>query len=76
MTAIEYRLLALTERGIIFSVSPTGQIIPIRATYFLVAAFDDPLIQNVCLDRGTAERKSLEIRGLGDAIQRPMSMKN
>lgn len=64
MTALEYRILVSPERGIIYSVSPTGQITPIRATYFLAADIDDPLIHNVCLDRATAERKSLQIRGL------------
>lgn len=64
VTELEYRLLALTERGLVYSVSPTGRITPIRATYFLAADVDDPLIENVCLDRKTAERKRLEILGL------------
>lgn len=64
VTALEYRLLALTERGLVYSVSPTGRITPIRATYFLAAEAGDPLTANVCFDRASAERVSLQIRGI------------
>ena len=73
MTALEYRILVTTERGIVYSVSPTGKIVPIRATYFLAADADDPLIQNVCLDRKTAQRKSWEIRGIPTGLERWMN---
>lgn len=75
MTDNEYRVLSIT-RGIVYSVSPTGKITPIRATYFLAADEDDPLVDNVCLDRRTAERESLKIRGLDDAILHPLRLEN
>lgn len=71
---LESLLLALgdpLDQNRVFAVSPTGEVLPIRLTYFMAADANDPLIRHVCLNRPAAERKALEVRGLGDAIQRP-----
>jgi hypothetical protein len=71
LDTLEHAVAEARDANLVYSVSPTGQVIALRWTYYEAADASDPLIQHIFLNRASAVRKALELRGLGDAIQRP-----